>query len=161
MVIVDRSIFVVVVVFCWTVSDWRKAILVGVSSGAFGQFLASPTDLVKVIMQAEGKRKLEGHPPRYLPTIPTNNYNYSIIICRVLNRIKSMNQAFKEIYQQSGVRGLWRGCVVNVQRAALVSLGGLFVCFANFFFLIFIYHLLHEMFFFSLFSSRFNNIRFI
>lgn len=35
-----------------------------------------------------------------------------------------MNQAFVEIYKQGGVRGLWRGCVVNVQRAALVSLGG-------------------------------------
>ena len=80
-----------------------QTILVGVSSGALAQFLASPTDLVKSIMQAEGKRKLEGHAPR----------------------IKSVNQAFVEIYKQGGLKGLWRGCFVNVQRAALVNLGDL------------------------------------
>jgi solute carrier family 25 uncoupling protein 27 len=42
----------------------RKATLIGCASGALAQFIASPTDLVKVIMQAEGKRKLEGHKPR-------------------------------------------------------------------------------------------------
>ncbi len=78
------------------------ATLVGVSSGALAQFVASPTDLVKVIMQAEGKRRMEGHQPR----------------------IKSVNQAFVQIYREGGLKGLWRGCVVNVQRAALVNLGG-------------------------------------
>jgi hypothetical protein len=78
--------------------------LVGCSSGAFAQFLASPTDLVKVIMQVDGKRRLEGKEPR----------------------IKNVNQAFVQIYKEGGIRGLWRGSVVNVQRAALVSLGGWF-----------------------------------
>lgn len=32
--------------------------------GAIAQFLASPTDLVKVQMQMEGRRRLEGLPPR-------------------------------------------------------------------------------------------------
>jgi hypothetical protein len=44
----------------------RKATIVGVSSGALGQFIASPTDLVKIIMQAEGKRQMEGLPRRWL-----------------------------------------------------------------------------------------------
>ncbi len=38
----------------------------GMSSGAIGQFLASPTDLVKVQMQMEGRRVLEGKSPRYI-----------------------------------------------------------------------------------------------
>lgn len=42
----------------------RKAVVGGMSSGAIGQFLASPTDLVKVQMQMEGRRVLEGKPPR-------------------------------------------------------------------------------------------------
>jgi len=37
------------------------------SAGAIGQFFASPTDLVKVQMQMEGKRKLEGKPLRLVP----------------------------------------------------------------------------------------------
>lgn len=80
-----------------------QAIVIGVTSGALAQLIASPTDLVKSMMQAEGKRKLEGQAPR----------------------IKSVNQAFVEIYKQGGFRGLWRGCLVNVQRAALVNLGDL------------------------------------
>ena len=43
---------------------YRKAIPAGMISGAGGQFLASPADLVKIRLQVEGKRVLEGHPPR-------------------------------------------------------------------------------------------------
>jgi Mitochondrial carrier protein. len=38
----------------------------GVASGALAQFFASPTDLVKVQIQMEGKRRLLGKPPRYV-----------------------------------------------------------------------------------------------
>ncbi len=58
-------------------------------------------------MQADGQRKLEGKEPR----------------------IKGVFQAFKKIYQEGGIRGLWRGSIVNVQRAALVNLGGNFKIF--------------------------------
>lgn len=44
--------------------NFRKSVLCGSASGALGQFLASPTDLVKVQMQMEGRRRLEGYPPR-------------------------------------------------------------------------------------------------
>jgi solute carrier family 25 uncoupling protein 27 len=42
----------------------RKSSLGGLTAGALGQFIASPTDLVKVQMQMEGRRRLEGKPPR-------------------------------------------------------------------------------------------------
>lgn len=41
-----------------------KAAIGGMLAGAVGQFMASPTDLVKVQMQMEGRRRLEGKPPR-------------------------------------------------------------------------------------------------
>ncbi|KAF8793899.1 Mitochondrial uncoupling protein 4 like protein [Argiope bruennichi] len=80
-----------------------KSVLCGSLSGALGQFLASPTDLVKVQMQMEGRRRLEGHPPR----------------------VQSTWHAFRKIIAESGVRGLWKGWVPNVQRAALVNMGDL------------------------------------
>ncbi|KAJ8355781.1 hypothetical protein SKAU_G00185750 [Synaphobranchus kaupii] len=45
-------------------SPCRKAVVGGMAAGALGQFMASPTDLVKVQMQMEGRRRLEGKPPR-------------------------------------------------------------------------------------------------
>ena len=42
---------------------WKSS-LGGLTAGALGQFIASPTDLVKVQMQMEGRRRLEGKPPR-------------------------------------------------------------------------------------------------
>lgn len=50
----------------------RKAAFAGMVSGALGQFLASPTDLVKVQMQMEGRRRLEGKPPRYAIPVVLN-----------------------------------------------------------------------------------------
>ena len=45
---------------------YRKMVLVGSATGAISQFIASPTDLVKVIMQSDGKRALDGQPRRFL-----------------------------------------------------------------------------------------------
>lgn len=42
----------------------RKAIPTGMIAGACAQFLASPTDLIKIRLQAEGKKLLEGKPIR-------------------------------------------------------------------------------------------------
>ncbi|XP_041363236.1 mitochondrial uncoupling protein 4-like [Gigantopelta aegis] len=85
-----------------TTSVW-KASLGGVLAGAIGQLVASPTDLVKVHMQMEGRRRLEGKP----------------------SRVNNIGQAFRNIILEGGVRGLWRGWVPNVQRAALVNMGDL------------------------------------
>ncbi|XP_055042411.2 mitochondrial uncoupling protein 4 [Misgurnus anguillicaudatus] len=80
-----------------------KAVIGSMVSGALGQFIASPTDLVKVQMQMEGRRRLEGKPPR----------------------VNGVYHAFMKIITEGGIRGLWAGWVPNVQRAALVNLGDL------------------------------------
>uniref|UniRef100_UPI00358DE6F6 mitochondrial uncoupling protein 4-like isoform X3 n=1 Tax=Myxine glutinosa TaxID=7769 RepID=UPI00358DE6F6 len=80
-----------------------KAIIAGMTSGAIGQFAASPTDLVKVQMQTEGKRRLEGKSPR----------------------VRGAGHALRKILAEGGVRGLWAGWVPNVQRAALINMGDL------------------------------------
>jgi solute carrier family 25 uncoupling protein 27 len=72
-------------------------------AGAFGQFFANPTDLVKVQMQLDGKRIAAGHAPRYSGTLA----------------------AFTSIAKDGGLRGLWRGWLPSCQRAALVQLGDL------------------------------------
>ncbi|XP_049818983.1 mitochondrial uncoupling protein 4 isoform X3 [Aethina tumida] len=81
---------------------WQSAVC-GVSAGAFAQYIASPTDLLKVQLQMEGKRRLMGLPPR----------------------VTGMHDAFKKVWETGGIRGLWKGSVPNVQRAALVNLGDL------------------------------------
>ncbi|XP_067098375.1 mitochondrial uncoupling protein 4 [Osmerus mordax] len=80
-----------------------KAVLGGMLAGALGQFMASPTDLVKVQMQMEGRRRLEGKPPR----------------------VRGVYHALVKTVSEGGVRGLWAGWVPNVQRAALVNMGDL------------------------------------
>lgn len=75
----------------------------GLLAGSLAQLVASPTDLVKVQMQAEGRRVLQGKPPRF----------------------SNSRQAYKLLYAESGILGFWRGAVPNVQRAALVNMGDL------------------------------------
>jgi len=41
------------------------------------------------------------------------------------DRVLSAAHAFKKILSESGIRGLWKGSIPNVQRAALVNLGDL------------------------------------
>ena len=81
---------------------WKK-VVAGMFAGGVGQLVASPTDLIKTQIQMEGRRRLQGKPPR----------------------VKGMTDAFKKILAQGGVAALWRGCWPNVQRAALVNLGDL------------------------------------
>ncbi|XP_034124107.1 mitochondrial uncoupling protein 4 isoform X2 [Drosophila guanche] len=81
---------------------WKSA-LCGVTAGAVAQWLASPADLVKVQIQMEGRRRLMGEPPR----------------------VHSAGHAFRKIVQRGGIKGLWKGSIPNVQRAALVNLGDL------------------------------------
>ncbi|XP_017850873.1 mitochondrial uncoupling protein 4 isoform X2 [Drosophila busckii] len=81
---------------------WKSA-LCGVTAGAVAQWLASPADLVKVQIQMEGRRRLMGEAPR----------------------VHGAAHAFREIVQRGGVKGLWKGSIPNVQRAALVNLGDL------------------------------------
>lgn len=80
-----------------------KAACSGLLAGCIGQFVASPMDLVKVQMQMEGRRKMDGKSPRF----------------------HSVLDALQKTFKKGGVRGLWAGWVPNVQRAGLVNMGDL------------------------------------
>lgn len=54
-------------------------------------------------------------------TILSNSFFVYLTICRV----HSTYHAFTKILKENGVRGLWKGSIPNVQRAALVNLGDL------------------------------------
>ncbi|MFH4978580.1 hypothetical protein AB6A40_005289 [Gnathostoma spinigerum] len=85
-----------------SIKTW-KSMLCGMFSGAFAQFMASPTDLVKVQMQMEGLRKLQKLPPRFRNTW----------------------HAFRTLYKANGLVGLWTGWIPNCQRAALLNMADL------------------------------------
>jgi len=76
----------------------QKKILAGALAGSIGSVFANPMDLVKIQMQGQGKLK-PGEQPRH---------------CNIF-------EAFRSICKQNGIRGLWRGAVPNVFRAAMVS----------------------------------------
>lgn len=67
------------------------------------QVVASPADLVKVRMQADGRMVSKGLQPRYSGPF----------------------DAFRKIIHTEGFRGLWKGVFPNVQRAFLVNMGEL------------------------------------
>ncbi|XVE85832.1 hypothetical protein DITRI_Ditri17bG0123000 [Diplodiscus trichospermus] len=77
--------------------------LVGGLSGVIAQFVASPADLVKVRMQADGRLVTRGLQPRY----------------------KGPFDALRKIIAMEGFGGLWKGVFPNVQRAFLVNMGEL------------------------------------
>ncbi|KAK3102440.1 hypothetical protein FSP39_011400 [Pinctada imbricata] len=76
---------------------WKK-ICAGAISGTIGSSIATPTDLVKVRMQAQGKL-VEGQVPRYRSTFA----------------------AFSEIFYTEGIRGLYVGIGPTVKRAAVLT----------------------------------------
>lgn len=67
------------------------------------QVVASPADLVKVRMQADGHMVRQGLQPRYTGPL----------------------DALHKIIRDEGFKGLWRGVLPNVQRAFLVNMGEL------------------------------------
>ncbi|OWM89527.1 hypothetical protein CDL15_Pgr024275 [Punica granatum] len=77
--------------------------LIGGISGVIAQVVASPADLVKVRMQADGRLLSQGIQPRYSGPF----------------------DAFSKIIQSEGMGGLWKGVVPNAQRAFLVNMGEL------------------------------------
>jgi len=76
---------------------WIK-IVAGALTGMFAAAVATPTDLVKIRMQAEGKLAV-GELPRY----------------------RGLLHAFQTIYQCEGIRALWKGLVPTVQRAMIIN----------------------------------------
>jgi solute carrier family 25 uncoupling protein 8/9 len=79
------------------VSLWQR-ILAGLITGAFGIAVACPTDVVKIRLQAEGK-KPAGVPRRY---------NGSI-------------DAYGKIIAEEGVKGLYSGLVPNMIRNSIMN----------------------------------------
>lgn len=77
--------------------------LAGGVSGALAQVLASPADLIKVRMQADGCLIRQGLTGRYTGII----------------------DALNKITRSEGIPGLWRGVLPNAQRAFLVNMGEL------------------------------------
>jgi len=77
---------------------WKR-ILAGMITGGIGQAVASPTDVVKVRVQADGRLKLLGQPPRYAGTW----------------------DAFRRILAEEGVRGYFVGFKPSVVRAAVIN----------------------------------------
>ncbi|KAJ0037905.1 hypothetical protein Pint_22809 [Pistacia integerrima] len=77
--------------------------LVGGISGVIAQIVASPADLVKVRMQADGRMVSKGLRPRYSGPF----------------------EALNQIIHTEGFGGLWKGVLPNVQRAFLVNMGEL------------------------------------
>lgn len=75
----------------------------GMTAGATAQLVASPTDLVKVRLQMEGRRRAAGLPAR-------QSTMWGVLVA---------------VVKEGGPLALWRGAVPNVQRAALVNLGDL------------------------------------
>nr|XP_046182833.1 mitochondrial uncoupling protein 2-like [Oncorhynchus gorbuscha] len=72
-------------------------ILAGCTTGAMAVSFAQPTDVVKVRFQAQVN--LTGVARRYTGTM----------------------QAYKHIFNHEGIRGLWKGCLPNITRNALVN----------------------------------------
>lgn len=84
---------------------FARGAVCGLCAGAGANMVSSPTDLIRVQMQMEGKRKLMGLPPR----------------------VTNVFQALGHIYGKGGIRGLWRGVIPNCVRASLVTMGKLLI----------------------------------
>uniref|UniRef100_UPI0037E6FDE0 dicarboxylate carrier UCP2-like n=1 Tax=Semicossyphus pulcher TaxID=241346 RepID=UPI0037E6FDE0 len=74
-------------------------LLAGCTTGAMAVALAQPTDVVKVRFQAQVRLPESGSVKRYNSTI----------------------DAYKTIARDEGFRGLWKGCLPNITRNAIVN----------------------------------------
>ncbi|OZC10406.1 hypothetical protein X798_02449 [Onchocerca flexuosa] len=112
---------------------WQSAIC-GLVSGAVAQFLASPTDLIKVQMQAKRLRKSDNLQPRLSILcysiqnvqnfwISSNlNISFLFISTEVSFRFRNSCHVFIALYKNNGFTGLWTGWLPNTQRAALLNM---------------------------------------
>uniref|UniRef100_A0A3P8VWZ5 Dicarboxylate carrier UCP2 n=1 Tax=Cynoglossus semilaevis TaxID=244447 RepID=A0A3P8VWZ5_CYNSE len=74
-------------------------LLAGCTTGAMAVSFAQPTDVVKVRFQAQVRSSGSGSGTRYAGTI----------------------DAYKSIARDEGIRGLWKGCLPNITRNAIVN----------------------------------------
>lgn len=76
-------------------SSFANKLLAGITSGAIGAACSSPTDLMKIRMQAA---RPDGRPP-----------------------YKTSFHGFVQVYKEGGLRALWRGVYPNTIRAAVLT----------------------------------------
>jgi len=76
---------------------WKK-LLAGATSGAIGAAISTPTDLVKVRMQAQG---IPGNPTAFA--------------------YRNVFTGLYSIYHKEGIRGLYKGVWPNTERAAILT----------------------------------------
>ncbi|XP_077350370.1 dicarboxylate carrier UCP2-like isoform X2 [Festucalex cinctus] len=74
-------------------------LLAGCTTGAMAVAAAQPTDVVKVRFQAQVRLPQDGSATRYSSTL----------------------DAYRTIARDEGVRGLWKGCLPNIARNAIVN----------------------------------------
>uniref|UniRef100_A0AAZ1XMH4 Dicarboxylate carrier UCP2 n=1 Tax=Oreochromis aureus TaxID=47969 RepID=A0AAZ1XMH4_OREAU len=74
-------------------------LLAGSTTGAMAVAFAQPTDVVKVRFQAQAQRPESGSVKRYSSTI----------------------DAYRTIARDEGFKGLWKGCLPNIARNAIVN----------------------------------------
>lgn len=76
-------------------TTFGNKLLAGITSGAVGAAVSSPTDLIKIRMQAA---RPDGRPP-----------------------YKTSFHGFVQVFREAGVKGLWRGVYPNTIRAAVLT----------------------------------------
>lgn len=79
-------------------SLWRR-VLAACTTGGLGQAIASPIDVVKVRLQADGNKLSTTNKPRYNGTI----------------------DAFRQIFVTEGWKTFFSGALPNIQRAAIIN----------------------------------------
>jgi len=90
------------------VVDMTARIMAGLTTGAMAVMVAQPTEVVKVRFQATVKPDIQICPP---------------------DGVKHVTwQAYKNIFRQEGLGGLWRGTVPNMGRNAIVNVAEI-VCY--------------------------------
>lgn len=89
--------------------DVTARIMAGMTTGGMAVCLAQPTDVVKVKMQAQVKSSLGAKGP---------NSAY----------FTGSWQAYRTIFYTEGLAGLWRGCLPNFGRNAIVNVSEI-VCY--------------------------------
>lgn len=86
-------------------APFYKRIVSGMITGGLGQLVASPTDVVKVRLQADGRLRLLGEQPRYKGTF----------------------DAFRRILVEEGFAGFFKGIGPSLSRAAVINGTGIAV----------------------------------
>ncbi|GAB0090148.1 mitochondrial uncoupling protein 2 [Sergentomyia squamirostris] len=81
-------------------------VLAGLTTGGVAVMLAQPTDVVKVRFQAQNRTTASPNSVRYRNTIT----------------------AYRTIGREEGVRGLWKGCIPNMGRNAIINVAEI-VCY--------------------------------